>query len=218
MDYESYLLSPARLGVLLGRDDPFIVEVGANDGTDTLELLETFPRASIHCFEPDPRPLGRFLKQVDSPRVHLHTLAVSAADGWAEFHLSNGVHPDFGIADWDFSSSLRSPKNHLSRFPWCTFERKITVATARLDTWLTRHSEIATIDFLRVDIQGAEGDLVRGGREALARTRYFYTEFSNYEEYAGQPSLDELVQMLPEFEVLGIVDGFNVLLRNRALT
>lgn len=210
-------LSNVELRALIGRDDPLIVEVGANDGTDTRELLANFPLAHIHCFEPDPRPLARFLRQVNSPRCTLHALAVSDRDDWAELHLSSGTHPEFGVSDWDYSSSLRAPQNHLSRFPWCTFERKLVVAATRLDTWLSRHSEIEQIDYLRIDIQGAEGDLIRSGRAALERTRYFYTEFSNHQEYAGQPSLEELLAMLPEFEPLGIVEGFNVLLRNRWL-
>lgn len=217
MNLGSLSLSHSELRALLAKADPLIVEVGANDGTDTLQLLETFPEGHVHCFEPDPRPLCRFLRQVHSPRCTLHALAVSDRDGWTELHLSDGTHPEFGVADWDYSSSLRAPKNHLTRFPWCTFDRRLQVATTRLDSWLALHPEIELVDYLRVDVQGAEGDLIRGGRETLRRTRYFYTEFSNFEEYAGQPSLDELVATLPEFEPLGIVEGFNVLLRNRAL-
>lgn len=48
-------------------------------------------------------------------------------------------------------------------------------------------------------MQGAEGDLIAGGSETLARTRYFYTEYSNDEMYEGQPSLAQLVDMLPNF-------------------
>ncbi|MEN9248224.1 MAG: hypothetical protein Q6L50_08560 [Gloeomargarita sp. GMQP_bins_120] len=36
-------------------------------------------------------------------------------------------------------------------------------------------------DFIWADVQGAEVDLIQGGLQALANTRYFYTEYANTE-------------------------------------
>src|SRR5262245_56296770 len=51
-------ISKSTIHELVGRDDPLILEIGCNDGTDTAELLSTFPRGQIHCFECDPRPIS----------------------------------------------------------------------------------------------------------------------------------------------------------------
>ena len=49
---------------LVGKDDPLIVEIGAHYGEDTLRLLETFPNANIHCFEPDDRNISIFENKI----------------------------------------------------------------------------------------------------------------------------------------------------------
>jgi hypothetical protein len=51
-------------------------------------------------------------------------------------------------------------------------------------------------------MQGAEGDLISGGRSTLGHTRYLYTEYSDEEWYEGQPNLARLIDMLPNFSVL----------------
>jgi hypothetical protein len=74
--------------------------------------------------------------------------------------------------------------------------RTIKVELRTLDTWSTKH-EPGPIDFIWADIQGAEGDLVAGGRETLARTKYVYTECFDDELYEGAPTRVALLDMLP---------------------
>ena len=53
-----------------------------------------------------------------------------------------------------------------------------------------------------MDVQGAEIDVTRGGRNALISTRYLYTEYSNEELYEGQLSLKQLLKELADFGVI----------------
>ena len=71
------------------------------------------------------------------------------------------------------------------------------------------------IDFIWADVQGAEGDMIRGGQRALAKTRFLYTEYCNRELYEGQLSLRQMLGLLPEFEVVRRFPN-DVLLENRA--
>ena len=75
---------------------------------------------------------------------------------------------------------------------------------------------MGAIDLIWADVQGAEGDLIEGGRQALARTRYFYTEYDDQELYEGQIPLAKLLSLLPEFEIVPRY-RWDVLLRNRAI-
>jgi hypothetical protein len=70
-----------------------------------------------------------------------------------------------------------------------------------LDSWASEQG-ITKVDLIWADMQGAEGDLVAGGSETLAQTRYLYTEYSDEEWYEGQPTLARLVDMLPNFWIL----------------
>jgi FkbM family methyltransferase len=204
---------------LLGPDPRVILEVGANHGQHTQLFLRTFPSARIHAFEPDPRAIEAFRRQVSDRRVTLHEIAIGAANGRAQFHVSNGLPPD-ATADlkaaypkgWDQSGSLRKPKTHVSKWPWCRFPRTIGVDVRTLDTWSAKH-EPGPIDFIWCDMQGAEGDLVAGGRETLARTRFLYTECFDDELYEGAPTRIALLDMLPDFEIVKLYES-DILLRN----
>ncbi len=206
------------LAQLIGKDDPIILDIGCNDGSDTLWLLELFQRARIHSFEPDPRARARYLKQVLDKRATLSAVAISNNDGVAEFHTSNGTNPvaegrEKCESGWDLSGSLRKPKEHVEAHPWCTFDNTIKVETKKLDTW-AQENGIGAIDLIWADVQGAEADLIEGGKEALQRTRYVYTEYNNQELYEGQVNLSRLLKLVPDFEVVHNY-GNDVLLRNK---
>jgi 2-O-methyltransferase len=204
---------------LLGRDDPVILDVGCNDGSHTLEFLRLFGNARVYAFEPDPRALASFRGRVKDARAKLFDLAISDEDGVAEFHVSDGVPPaewkDLRPTGWDLSGSIKRPKEHLAENPWCEFKETISVKTKRLDTWCSEEG-IDSIDFVWADVQGAEENLIRGGTEALRRTRYFYTEYSDRELYEGQIGLREIRNLLPDFDVLYRFSN-DVLLKNRRL-
>src|SRR6266545_307290 len=166
------------------------LEFGAHCGTDT-QWLARIPGVTLHAFEPDPRNDPGALSNVT-----LHRAAVSSADGRAQFILS-----DRGWGQpWTHSSSLKRPKHHLRRYP-VSFGAAIEVQTVTLDTF-AREAGLTAVDFIWANVQGAEGDLARGGVEALRRTRYLFSEYSNDEMYEGQATLRELLACLPQFRVL----------------
>lgn len=210
---------------LVGTDSPLILEIGCNDGTDTLKFLETMPRSRVYAFEPDPRAIRRFRENVINHRVTLTEIAVSDTDGEAIFYGSSGRAPAKSrrpgalpccfLDEWDLSGSLCRPTGHLTYSPWTKFpeSRQYQVETIKLDTWLSRHLETEIIDFIWCDVQGAEAMVIRGGANTLVITRYFYTEFYNTPLYEGQLPLSKLQEMLPDFELLGI-HGENALFKN----
>ena len=97
--------------------------------------------------------------------------------------------------------------------PWVKFEKTITVSTCRLDDWCAENG-VKQVDFIWMDVQGAEGDVIAGAPKILQETRFLYTEYSNKELYDGQPSLKRLLAQLPSFDVVARYEG-DVLLRNR---
>jgi 2-O-methyltransferase len=208
---------------LVGADAHVILEIGAHHGWHTAQFLRMFPSAVIYAFEPDVRAIAKFRANIRNPRVRLFEMAIGAADGEAEFHVSSGLPPGTSATDaartypqgWDQSGSLHAPKTHTAKWPWCKFDRTIPVAVRSLDSWAQEHG-VVSVDFIWADIQGAEGDLVRGGMTTLARTRYLYTEYSNEEIYEKEPTLQLLLDMLPNFCVLKRYPN-DVLLMNKAL-
>ncbi len=199
---------------LISRPDPTILEIGCNDGSNTLWFLEVFDSPKIFCFEPDPRAASRFRQKIgERPEVSFYEYAIGNKDGEETFYMSGGQETEEMPEGWDYSGSIRKPKNHMLVHPWCKFEKNIIIQTKTLDTWCTEQG-IDRIDFIWMDVQGAEIDVIRGGRNALRKTRFLYTEYNNKELYEGQLSLKQLLKELAEFEVV-VRYPDDILLRNK---
>ena len=180
--------------------NPVILEIGANCGQTTTEFLKVFPNARIYCFEPDPRAIEKFKRNIDSPQVQLIEAAVGAESGFVMFHQSSGAEW-IDPAGWDHSGSIRKPKTHLEVWPWVKFEKQIPVPMLKLDDWVVQN-HIEKIDFIWADVQGAESDLILGALRSLTMTDYFYTEFSDVEWYEGQINFQLLSSLLSNFSLV----------------
>ena len=199
---------------LVSRPNPTILEIGCHHGSHTLWFLDIFDSPKIFCFEPDPRAALRFKQKIGNrPEISFYEYAISSKNGETTFYMSSGRESELMPEDWDYSGSIRKPKNHLKVHPWCKFEKTMIVKTKTLDTWC-REKAINRIDFIWMDVQGAEIDVIRGGRNALKNTRYLYTEYSNKELYQGQLSLKQLLKELVEFEVV-VRYPDDILLKNK---
>jgi hypothetical protein len=125
----------------------------------------------------------------------LSEIAISDRTGTIDFHPNSGGHLPEG-------------------YPWVKFDKTITANTCRLGDWCSENG-VTDIDFIWMDVPGAEADVIAGAANALAKTRFLYTDYSNTETYEGQPSLDKLLALLPSFKVVFKYAG-DVLLKNRA--
>ena len=202
---------------LIGTEDPIILEIGANNGTDTIDFLNTFKAGRFFCFEPDPRALAQWMQNVKDPRAQVFNIAISDQIGTIEFNQSSGWPPDWDKpspdAEWNMSGSIKKPKNHIPIHPWCLFDKKIMVNTITLDEWV-ENVGVKEIDFAWIDVQGAEYEVIKGGRDTFDnKLRYVYTEYSNDEQYEGQLNKEGLLKMLPNYSVVKDF-GEDILLRN----
>lgn len=184
-------------------DKPIIIEVGAHKGEDTVHLAE-IPKSTVYAFECDPR---NFLSHLPVNAQPIYK-AVSNQNGLQDFWLSE--RPG---AQWTCSSSLLEPKEHLREHPSIRFNKRVQVKTITLDTFCGEN-EIDRIDFLWMDVQGAEHLVFEGGKNILTKTKYIYTEYANNEQFHTQKSLDELLLILGDgWEVVNKWD-YDVLLKN----
>jgi len=180
-------------------EDPLILEIGAHHGEDSRAFLDAFPNCRLHAFEADPRCLLKLRRALGHDRrCKIHACAVAHTSGFMPWYQSGGT-PDGNRLDWDYSSSLLRPSGHLSVYPWCTFERKIEVQVVALDKLM-----FGDVDFIWMDVQGAEHLVFQGAINTLQRTRYLYTEYYDRPMYEGQKNLEEIRQMLPNFDVVAL--------------
>ncbi len=204
----------------IGKEDPTILEIGSNGGEHTLWFHEMFSNPKIYCFEPDPRAIARFKKKVGRlPNINLFEIALCDQNGEVVFYQSSGHKNEENLKSmpdgWDLSGSVRQPKDHLIAYPWVKFDQKINVKASTLDTWCQQHG-IGDIDFIWMDVQGAEIDVFRGGVDTLNKTRFIYTEYSNQELYKGQRNLIHLMKQLKHFSIITRYPN-DILIRNKRM-
>lgn len=205
-----------KLKTILGKCDPVVLEIGCANGLDSLRFLDQFKDIKLFCFEPDPRNINVFKKQINDSRCKLFEVAIGSEDKKIDFHQSSGQPSSEPMGtDWALGGSLKKPKDHLTGHPWCKFNTIIKVSCQKLDTWIGENS-INFIDLIWSDVNGAERNLIDGGKETFKITQYIYTEFGpeNAELYEGGINKNTIKLLLPDFEEI-LVNGNNVLLKNR---
>lgn len=173
--------------------NPVILELGAQHGSDTrwLRGLCRGPTTYV-AVEPDERHVQN-LRQVQG--ISLALVAIADHVGRIPFHLAE--HP----TELPASSSIRRPTGHLRASPLVTFPRSVSVPCETLDS-LARWFGLRHVDLIWADIQGAEKDMVLGGRETLARTDWLFVESYEEEMYEGQAVRSEFLAMLSDWEVI----------------
>lgn len=171
-------------------DKPVIVEAGVCDGVDTEDFAAHFPGASIHGFECLPHYFEVAKQRMSKyHNVTLYPFALSDVSGEANFYVSklNG--------DFYGSGSLLAPKLHREVHPDISFDQQIKVISISLDDWKRRYN-IARVDFLWLDLQGAELKALRGCENVLKDVKAIFTEVSLIETYEGVPLYEEVKTFL----------------------
>jgi len=76
--------------LLVETEDPVILEIGANNGSDTKGFLNTFEQGLFYAFEPDPRAFAK-LDQITDGRLVKLNYAISDTNGYQKFYQSSGI-------------------------------------------------------------------------------------------------------------------------------
>lgn len=188
--------------------DIILFEAGAGQGEDTIEFLSVFgdtENLNVFCLEPDTRNIPVFKSTITDPRVHFFEVAVGNIDGEVEFNTST---KSFKTGqELIYSSSLRKPGKDIYRLWPNLFQNEnnfspTKVKSYKLDTFV-KENNIDHIDWIHLDIQGCEDLFIEGGINALNnKVKYFYTEYNKDEVYQGNPNLEKIQSLLPNFTLL----------------
>ncbi len=132
-----------------------VLDVGANLGIYTLRALRA--GCEVYSYEPTPSTYNILLNNIkangfaETGRSHAFNLAVSDKEGTAEFCVIDGICGQ--------SNSFYSSDN-------IDIKEKIQVRTAVLDELL---SDVPKIDFIKMDIEGAEYAALIGMKKLLSK-------------------------------------------------
>ncbi len=155
--------------------NPIVLEAGAHNGTDTVELAQWAGR--VYAFEPVPSLFEQLIRRTYKlPNVFCCQVALSDTTGTAPFYVSSGTS--------DASSSLLLPKDHLLIHQTVHFNKTITVDTITLDEWADQHA-VDHIDGMWLDMQGHEFAMLQASPRILKTVKVIFIEVSYQELYEG---------------------------------
>lgn len=162
--------------------NPIIIEAGAYDGRETLRMAKLWPHGIIASFEPVPELFEKLkANTTDTPNVRCYQIALSDSTGTATLHISEKPTKPGRASQ---ANSLLKPDKRLELSP-LIFPRTIQVPTITIDDWAKQHG-IDHIDFLKLDVQGYELNIIKSSPHMLETVKAILTEVEFVHAYQGQ--------------------------------
>lgn len=181
-----------------GMSVPTVIDVGAALGGWSRSCMKYFPHSRYLLIEPlleFRESLSRFSSEANNVQV------VQAAVG-----ASDGTRDMFVHADLVGSSVFKESEKELN-------ETVRNVPERTLDT-LVKDLELSPPYLVKIDVQGAEIDVLQGAREVAAQAEALIIEVSFLPFFSGGPLIHEVIRFLHD---LGFVAYDLVDLRCRPL-
>jgi FkbM family methyltransferase len=168
------------------------MEIGALPIEDQAEpfhiLLDYFPGSKIIAFEID-EALCADLNDRATKNIKFYPVALGSDDQECTFFETN--HP--------MCCSLYRPNEELLRMynnlDVAMLKSVGTVKTMRLDDFVAQH-DIAEVDFIKIDIQGAELDVFQSGVRTLRDVVFIVSEVEFIPLYQDQPLFGDVCAFL----------------------
>jgi FkbM family methyltransferase len=166
-----------------------LLDLGANDGQHGASLARHFSVAHAYFFEPQPQ-YAEALRLVAAGIGHARVFQIALGDAEGEAELYSMAHAP--------SSSLLPPDETLLRdFPQHEVRQRVRVPVRCLDSVLASHPLQEDV-FIKMDVQGFEDRVIRGGRTTFRRARAVLVEMSFVPLFAGQSLFEEVHDLLVE--------------------
>lgn len=134
-----------------------VVDIGAHNGRPTDEFQKLVGRnGSVLAFEPIPTKFDNLETKYSNTNVSVLNVALSDQSGMAEYFVAEGALEESGL------------KQRVYNKPENVHPKKIFVTLKRLDEF---EKQLQGLRFVKIDIEGAEINCLRGAVKTLSRFR-----------------------------------------------
>jgi len=203
---DEYLKKFNRVNVLkslIKSKSPVILDIGANTGQSLREFKEIWPDSVVHCFEPQEECLAELEKSASMfTNVFVNNFAVGSKNTEEEFYTHN-IHTGISgfnkvnlesVDSIDRSKIISEDGQEFKKYKnKLNHPRKVLIK--RLDEYLSNES-LTKIDFLKIDTQGFEPEVLSGLGERLSDVGVVLTELMFYDYYERSLSFSDIEQFL----------------------
>ncbi len=162
---------------------PISADIGANIGHHTMFLSRYSER--VHAFEPFAPVRRRLQSHIDANRLEnivVHDIGLSDVDETQEYYLPKGTN-------WGTGSFVGGGNDQAAQ--------KVRLTVCEGDSYFRDHG-IDRLDFIKLDVEGYEGHVLRGLRTTLRAQRPIILMEHNQLSGSSFGGLDDVMAMMPE--------------------
>lgn len=178
-----------------------IIDVGANEGQFAGSISTIFPETNIFCFEPIKLVFDQLCNNFKgNPHFKFYNYALGENDEDKEIFVN----------EYSPSSSLMEMMDlHKNSFEYARKTVPEVIKVRQLDSFFT--DVVMPSLLLKLDVQGYEMYVLKGGPKLVGHSRVIIIETSFYPLYHGQPLFGDIYSYLTNlgFEYLGNIEQLN---------
>lgn len=166
-----------------------IIHIGAHHGQEIEEYVDNGIQ-DIIMFEPVSHNFKVLEEKMKNVNANIQAYQVALGNEERENVLMY-------LSDNNLiSSSVLKPKVHLQLHPGVGFPGREEVEMQRLDSFA---EETANFNFINMDVQGYELEVLKGGSKTLEHVDYVYCEVNRDEVYEGNAYIEEIDEFLSKY-------------------
>jgi FkbM family methyltransferase len=175
-----------------------IIEVGAvqiqNAKEPFYELLDFFPSSKIIGFELE-KAVCEKMNSESLKGVKYYPYALGKANEKRKLYLTQNP----------MCCSLYKPNEEFiklyNNFEVAYLKEETEIDTISLDYFIDKH-DVGNIDFIKIDVQGAELDIFKGGPKALKNVLKIVCEVEFVQHYKNQPLFGDVCDYLSQHDIM----------------
>jgi FkbM family methyltransferase len=191
---ESYVIKSV-LTSYLQNDRPIIFDVGANIGDYAEELKHIFPESRIYAFEPNSNTFKKLKEKINATDIQAFCVGLSS---------SASKQKVYTYASDDESQHASVYKEVLSDLHGATDILEIDFETISLDEFCIQQ-EIKKIDFLKIDTEGHELEVLSGAKRMISEGNIRIIQFEfNEMNVISRVFLKDFYHILVDYDIYRI--------------
>lgn len=159
------------------------IDIGAHVGNFTKQLSYRYPSCKTVMIEANPN-CEQYLRLLSKP---YHIMALSDKEGYADLYVEK-INP--------VATGASIYKENTDWYGEGKYET-VRVSTRTLDSLNIYDNK--PIDFIKIDVQGSELDILNGASQTMNRTEYVSCEVALAQYNQGAPLIGEVVDKMRDY-------------------
>jgi len=184
--------------------DSIIIDVGGFNGDTSLYFASQFKGQKVYCIEPNARMWPSVDRVAATHKeISIKKMALGRTRGEGVLHVTAN----------DLSSSLNPLNTRGNKGTPAAFQAMLkeeATAIVAVSTLDEEFKNCASVMFIKLDTQGTELDILNGGIQTLAKTKFILTEMNNHQFYTNTCQYYEVDDFLRQhsFKLVDVVVSY----------